>query len=153
MKENKLSFRKAIFEDLERLEQIDKQCFSEDIAYDLNYFIYLFNCNDTDFFLLEENNIIVGFIIGWQKFKEGGEIVTIDVHPDYQRQGIGQALLDKLTNLYKNDKKYKFITLQVDITNKKAINFYQKNLYKTQYTIKHYYGANQHAYLMKKMLI
>lgn len=55
--------------------------------------------------------------------------IDIAVHPDYQRAGIGQLLMDKMKEVAR-EKGYIKIALRVLSINQKAIRFYEKNGFK-----------------------
>jgi putative acetyltransferase len=73
-----------------------------------------------DIYIFEENNVIKGFI----GVMEGNYIAGLFVKREYQREGIGQKLLDYCKS------KYLHLKLDVFIKNKNAVNFYYKNGFK-----------------------
>lgn len=73
-----------------------------------------------DIYIFEENNIIKGFI----GIIEGSYIAGLFVKKEYQREGIGQKLLDYCKS------KYLILKLDVFIKNKNAVNFYFRNGFK-----------------------
>jgi len=96
------------------------------------------------FFVAEENKKIVGYAIG---DKERHLIVSIAVHPDYRRQGIGKKLMESvLKNMHG------YAILQVRKSNKGAIKFYKKLGFIEGDVIKSYYIDGEDAILMFKML-
>jgi putative acetyltransferase len=70
-----------------------------------------------DIYIFEENNVIKGFI----GIIEESYIAGLFVKKEYQRDGIGQKLLDYCKS------KYLLLKLDVFIKNKNAVNFYCKN--------------------------
>ncbi|ERK30756.1 N-acetyltransferase [Clostridium intestinale] len=73
-----------------------------------------------DIYVFEENNVIKGFI----GVIEGTYIAGLFVRKEYQREGIGQKLLDYCKS------KYLILKLDVFVKNKNAVNFYYKNGFK-----------------------
>lgn len=73
-----------------------------------------------DIYTFEENNVIKGFI----GVIEGNYIAGLFVKKEYQRQGIGQKLINYCKSKYLN------LKLDVFIKNKNAVNFYYKNGFK-----------------------
>ena len=73
-----------------------------------------------DIYVFDENNVIKGFI----GIIDQGYIAGIFVKKQYQREGIGQKLLEYCKS------KYPYITLNVFMKNKNALNFYYKNNFK-----------------------
>jgi len=70
-----------------------------------------------DIYVYEENNIIKGFI----GIVEQNYIAGIFVKKEYQKEGIGQKLIDHCKS------RYPYLLLDVFTKNKRAINFYNKN--------------------------
>lgn len=72
---------------------------------------------EADVYIFEEEDVVKGFI----GVVENNYIGGIFVKKEYQRDGVGQRLIDfcKAT--------YSCLTLNVFIKNKRAINFYNKN--------------------------
>lgn len=75
---------------------------------------------DAKVYIFQEDNIIKGFI----GIIEEGYIAGLFVKSEYQREGIGKALIEYIKP------KYKQLTLDVYAKNKNAINFYCKNNFK-----------------------
>lgn len=73
-----------------------------------------------DIYIFEENTVIKGFI----GVIEGNYIAGLFVKKEYQRDGIGQKLIDYCKS------KYLLLKLDVFIKNKNAVNFYYKNGFK-----------------------
>lgn len=73
-----------------------------------------------DIYIFEENNVVKGFI----GVIEGNYIAGLFVEKEYQREGIGQKLIDYCKS------KYLLLKLDVFIKNKNAVNFYYKNGFK-----------------------
>lgn len=98
--------------------------FDQDL-YDIEN-VYL---NNGDFIVGEFRGKVIA-MGAFRKIKDGMvEIKRMRVHPDYQRKGFGQKILQELEKRAK-EMGYKRATLFTDIINTKAINFYKKNGYK-----------------------
>ena len=87
---------------------------------------------------------IIGFII-YSTIYENTEIIDIFVSKDYRNKNIGYKLLNKVLEENKNNN----ITLEVNVTNKIAINLYKKLNFEVVATRKGYYNGVD-AYLMLK---
>lgn len=74
---------------------------------------------DADVYVFEEDSIVKGFVGVVGNNYIGG----IFVKKEYQREGIGQRLMDFCKS------KYTHLTLHAFTKNKKAINFYNKNAF------------------------
>jgi ribosomal-protein-alanine N-acetyltransferase len=89
---------------------------------------------------IDEDNKLVGYTGMWQIVEEA-HITNISVKPDCRRRKIGEALLHyAIEDCYKNGIKY--ITLEVRVSNEKAINLYTKYGFKSLGTRKGYYQDN-----------
>ena len=80
--------------------------------------------NDTIIYKLVENNDILAFIV-CELFKNENRlhIMSIGVTKNKHRNGLGTLLLDYIKKKFNTD-----ITLYVQVSNKKAIDFYSKSL-------------------------
>ena len=67
---------------------------------------------EADVYIFEEDDVVKGFI---------GVIGNNYIKKEYQRDGVGQKLIDYCKA------KYHYLTLNVFIKNQRAINFYNKN--------------------------
>ena len=98
--------------------------------------------NDLAFYFcaINDKNDIVGYIGTWQIMEEA-HITNVSVNPELRRKKIGEALLyQAIENCYSNGVKY--ITLEVRVSNEKAIKLYEKYGFKSLGTRKGYYQDN-----------
>lgn len=105
------------------------------------------------FYILEGGkNEILGFML--MNFFEGNDqadLLKIAVNSQHQKKGLGLELL----SFGLKDLRYlgvKQIYLEVREDNKKAMNFYYKNHFRKIRVIKDYYGKNQNALAMKRLI-
>jgi ribosomal-protein-alanine N-acetyltransferase len=101
--------------------------------------------NSTECFVLvdaEFQKVIAYLFI--EHDKEGGfaEINDIAVHPEHRGKGYGKILMKHALD------RYNYLKLNVDATDHKAINFYQKLGFETVATIENYYTINKDALRM-----
>ena len=83
---------------------------------------------------------LVGYAGCWQILEEV-HITNIAVSPDFKRNKIGERLLKRIIDdCYEN--KAKYITLEVRVSNKPAINLYEKFGFKSLGVRKGYYQNN-----------
>jgi len=104
----------------------------------LNYLKDLKNKNEL-ILILEENNIIIGFIdggiqkihnSGWiHKFNKVGYISDVFIQKEYRKKGYFKKALKHLLNFFKK-KGIIYCNLHVNIENKAAIQAYEKNGFK-----------------------
>lgn len=79
-----------------------------------------------------------------------GIVLTIDVHPEMRRLGLGSMLMNSLEKEFvSRGCKYSILTVQVN--NHAAISLYEKLGYRTIQKIYKYYPTNEDAYLMLKV--
>lgn len=141
-------FRKMREEDLPTILTLEHQLFSlpwkeEDYLYELNenQFSHLY--------VIEEENSIVAYAGLWTIFDQA-QITTIGTNKGFQRKGYGLQMLEKLEQIAKENQ-CEVISLEVRISNQKAINLYEKSGFEIITTRKSYYSNNhEDAYLMMK---
>ncbi|MCK5559255.1 MAG: GNAT family N-acetyltransferase [Thermoplasmata archaeon] len=151
MNNDSMIIREAILEDVEELKKLDELCFGQQVQYDALQLLYYIIDPDSYTLIIDYNEKVIGFII-FSTAKPAGvaNIVTLDVHPEFRRQGIASKLLNAaeqhITALH-----LKTITLQVGLSNVAAQNFYKKKGYSIERTIDEYYPTED-AYFMAKRL-
>lgn len=95
------------------------------------YMEWLWRRDPEGIFVAKANGKIVGFVAGdsnWfskREHKKVGAIHEIVVHPDYRGMGIGQALMKRILEYFK-EKGLHTAELWVGDENYKAIDFYRK---------------------------
>ncbi|MDM7913516.1 MAG: GNAT family N-acetyltransferase [Methanotrichaceae archaeon] len=127
--------------------EIEGLCFPKETAFPPGMFAHLIRYAIT--LVALENDIIVGFIIG---FVSGGTgfIYTLDVHPDYRRKGIGSMLISALEENLRADGA-KRIRLEAALDNPAALVLYRKAGYREEEILRNYYGKGFHAVRMWKI--
>jgi len=136
-------------EDLDSVLDIEEKCFPKEQRYSVEVFIE-YHKRDPELFLVAElDGKIVGYVIGAQ-IEDWGHIVSLAVHPDYRRRGIGESLLKNIEErLIK--RRVKLLLLEVAVSNKPAINLYLKHGYQPVRILKKYYEVED-ALLMLKLV-
>ena len=94
-----MSIRKASYEDLKDVYEIETLSFKYPYPYSL--LVSLFIIAQDTFLVAELEGKIVGYIIGLMREKRLGHIVSLAVHPKFRRKGIGRMLITKLLQLLK----------------------------------------------------
>ena len=90
---------------------------------------------------------MVGFVAGDPRPSQGfAWIATIGVHPDFQRRGIGRALLRACETQLKIPR----LRLTVRISNGPAIALYEREGYRTVDIWKGYYSDGEDGIVMEK---
>jgi len=134
--------KKAISSDVKELFILESSIFSkEEFGLSLSSFYYHIKRNNL--FICVEKKKIVGYIL-WLKRQKYFRLYSICVDKNYRAQGIAQKLLDFSYKILQS-KKY---TLEVKITNTKAIQLYVKNNFSINKLLIDYYPNNTDGYLM-----
>jgi [ribosomal protein S18]-alanine N-acetyltransferase len=97
---------------------------------------------------------IVGYIMCQADVVQGtriGLIVSVAVHPDYRRKGIGESLIRDAQRVMRENG-VQMSTLQVRPSNTNAIALYAKLGYQNSYTIPKYYTDGEDGFLYTLVL-
>ncbi len=163
--------RLATAYDIDQIYEIEKLCFNIRERFDKNFFyLFLIRRNYEVFFVATQEKAdgsekVLGFIVAFLNKLGNFEIATINVHPEFRKQGIGYNLMLELekavkiiiTELIKTNKldentKNVIIELTVHDKNKIAIKLYEKMNYKQIETRINYYHEGKHGIRMIKSL-
>lgn len=105
--------------------------------------------NRTKFYVFEKSGKVLGYV-GVSIILDEGYITNVAVLPEYRGLGIGNALMKKLEDLAKLEN-LSFISLEVRVSNQKAISLYEKFGYKTEGVRKNFYDdPKEDALIMTK---
>jgi [ribosomal protein S18]-alanine N-acetyltransferase len=138
-------------EDFGALWQLDQKCFIEGIAYTREELAY-FLLDKTGFTIIaERENEIQGFIVIQMDKKKTGHVITIDVHADARRAGLGTLLMDAAESRLNSDG-CRSVLLEVAVDNAPAITFYKRRGYSVLKTIPRYYMNSIDALMLGKKL-
>ena len=142
--------RKMMIEDLRIIEELENTLFSSPWRYE----DFLSEINENAFshnYVVIDGDNIVGYAGLWIMYDQS-QITTIGVRPECQRKGIGQMMMNMLIE---ESVKSHCVTmsLEVRVSNNKAISLYEKNGFETVALRKNYYEDNhEDAYLMIKYM-
>lgn len=137
--------------DIPSVLEIENLCFvapwkKEDFLYEIIENPY------SNFWVIEltdptnKSKSVVGFSNYWKTF-DSATITQIAIHPYLQRHQLGSALMDEIINdCYA--KRVRTLTLEVRISNIKAINFYKKHGFIEALLKKNYYSNGEDALYM-----
>ena len=153
-----IAVRPAVFQDLNALLAIDTCCFPLGIAYPRDEIAALLHSTAVTTLVAERSQEILGFAsIGpvWPRRSSPsqfrGELITIDVLPEYRRERVGwrlhEALANRLLALG-----CRIIELHVAVNNDAAIAFYKRLNYRVLRRVPRYYLNRFDAWLMEKSL-
>ena len=135
--------------DFDRLYDIDQEAFEPGIAYShLELQLYLRNRSSRTL-VAEDDNDVIGFVIGKSEPRRLGHIITIDVTPHRQRQNIGSRLLSEIeTWLW--GRGADAIYLETPVDDFGAQGFYEKHGYFILERIDRYYNDALDGFVMMK---
>ena len=136
----------ATIRDLNSLRKLEHTCFEKD-AWPLFDLIAVLTFPDVVRLKAVEDNQMIGFVAGDPRPSQGFSwIATIGVLPEYQRKGIGRALLLACELQLKTPR----VRLSVRASNQAAINLYEQEGYRTTDIWKAYYNDGENAIVMEK---
>jgi len=147
-----LTVQDASIKSLERLYQIEKECFVEEAFTKKQISLLLTDYNSISL-VAKENEEIVGFIVAMM-YPDGktinGHILTIDVSLPHRRKGVGQMLMREMEKIF-TQKGVQICLLEVREDNVAAIGLYHKFGYEEIGRLENYYGKTDGIYLRKIM--
>lgn len=136
--------------------EIDHACFVEGIAYPEDEMRYFLDRRSAITLVAENDGNVQGFVIA-DRFRSRrgahgmGRIITIDVAPDGQRNGVGTLLLTGMEEALKRAE-CDYVSLEVAVDNAKAMKFYKKHGYSVLKVLPRYYLNSIDGLLMGKKL-
>ena len=127
------------------LDEINFDTFNKDkVLFDIE------NNTFTNYYVYKEEDKVIAYI-NYQIMYERSELININVKDSYQNKGIASKLLEFMFEDLKS-KDVKSITLEVKVTNTKAIHLYEKYGFKEVSVRKGYYQGID-GILMEKELV
>ena len=135
--------REFKLEDLKRIHEIELNSFDD--SYGINMFKKLYDIG-TGFLVCEVEGDVVAYIIFWIKDEGLGHIISLAVDKHYRRFKIASSLLNKALEIFKK-MEINRITLEVNVNNDAAVNFYKNFDFKIDREVPNYYGKES-AYVM-----
>jgi ribosomal-protein-alanine N-acetyltransferase len=125
--------------------KIEKKCFPGSIGYSKYELAYLLSHEKSICLIETQGKNVRAFLIATYSLRSlRAKIVTVDVDPSFQNQGIGSRLLEKAEYEMKQ-KGMRWSELEVSENNKAAIALYTKAGYKFKEKIKDYYKSNHYS--------
>lgn len=128
---------------LKEMVILDSLCFPEEDAYSFEVMDYYFSSPFSFAIGYFKDEKLIAFVL-WGK----NHIITIDVHPEHRRKGLGKNLLS-FSILRIKKKGYKKVYLEVDADNTPALLLYEKLNFKIE---RKFIENNKLRYLMSLKL-
>ncbi|HDJ83968.1 MAG TPA: ribosomal-protein-alanine N-acetyltransferase [Desulfurococcaceae archaeon] len=158
-KEKTYNIREARLEDLDQVISINMEALPE--HYPRVFWEEHVKRWGKAFLVAEVNGFIVGYIMcrvewGWgftkSKLLKKGHVISIAVRKEYRRKGIGRKLMEEAMKALKEVYGAEEVYLEVRVSNKPAINLYEKLGFKIAKRVAAYYLDGEDAYIMVKQL-
>lgn len=137
--------RRARREDLPRIHNIERDSFRH--PYPPYLIDLLFEENQETFFVAEVDNRVVGYSVASIEAQNTGHVISVAVSPDTRRRGIGEALIQRLTEELRKIG-VSLIKLEVERGNVTAQSMYKKLGFGLSHIIKGYYENGSDALVM-----
>jgi len=132
-------------EDLRAINELEEATFKDPFP---SYFIsQLADQNPHTFLVAVDSGNVIGYAVV-DNWSDHQHLVSIAVRADLRRKGIGQALLDRLTERSKEGP----LRLELRRSNKTALAFYLKNGFSQTGTAHGYYTDGEDAIQMEKLI-
>lgn len=139
--------------DSPRLWALDQRCFPPGIAYspaEIKEFLLIHGAYHRAI-ELGAPPALAGFILTVRN-RDRGHVVTLDVAPEFRRQGLGQALMEAAEAHFGIHRRAGLVgmRLEVAVNNASALRFYVRLGYRVVRTLRGYYAADLDGLLLHK---
>lgn len=142
-----MEFRLATKEDVISLYSLESVTFKA--PWTLEHFSYEVNENEfSRTLVVYQDDLLIGYINYWIVFDQA-TINKVCVKEEFRRQGIAQKLFDMSFEEIKKEE-CMVCTLEVRVSNQKAISFYLKNGFENILRKSAYYSDGEDAFYMVK---
>ncbi|MBS7643589.1 ribosomal protein S18-alanine N-acetyltransferase [Candidatus Bathyarchaeota archaeon] len=135
--------------DMPRIYEIERLSFKE--PYPPAYLDDLASYASDTFLVVEENSQVLGYVIATIEANYLGHIISIAVHPEHRRKGLGKLLMKNIIDLLAR-KGVSTIRLEVRRGNVVAQRLYKKFGFNLAYVIGGYYSDGEDALVFLKNL-
>lgn len=134
-------------EDLEQVETLEQQCFSDPWTLDSLRYELEGNPFSTPYvFIDDQDQTMIGYAHLWITFEQA-QLANIAIAPQYRKQNKGSILLKHLIEIARAQE-CETMTLEVRKSNQAAIALYEKFGFSPVNVVKRYYSDGEDAILM-----
>ncbi len=141
--------RRATPQDLRLVHHLERACFGRR-SFSRQHIAHVLQDGESATYLYYEDGTPVACLMLHDE-REALRVVSVGVHPKWQRRGIGQRLM-ALAEDEARARGAKEVRLEVSTSNRPAVDFYRALGYDAQGLIPHYYSWGEDAYVMVKSL-
>ena len=142
--------RKMNRNDVRAIGEIEKLCFSD--PWSENSILSEVDNPLSYWLVVEDNGTIAGYV-GSQSVLDAADMMNLAVSPDYRRQGIGQVLVNALTDHLRQNNVIALL-LEVRVSNEPAIALYQKlGFEQVGRRPRYYHNPREDALILRKELV
>lgn len=128
--------RYADLSDLNSLLNIENSVFTKN-DFPLSSRNFKYHIEKKQIFVIEIQNIVCAYLLFFS-YKNSYRVYSLAVLKEFSNQGLGKTLLDFIINIA--NKESKNVSLEVKISNDKAISLYKKLGFFSTKTLKNYYN-------------
>ncbi|OJH48497.1 (30S ribosomal protein S18P)-alanine acetyltransferase [Methanohalophilus portucalensis FDF-1] len=114
-------------------------------------YMNFYEMNPKGFLVAESGKNITGFVMGYRSSEQEGRIFSLAVKKEFQKRGIGQALLQVIQRHFRN-RNVRYVRLEVRASNKKARSLYSRMGFIDCWYEPGYYIDGECGIIMKKYL-
>ncbi len=140
------SIQKMEHKNIDDILTIEELCYGKHHWSRDSFITELNNKISSYYCVLNSEKKCVGYIGIWKIIDEA-HVTNLSVHPDFQNKKLAhRLLLNAIDECYKE--KIKYITLEVRVSNEKAIHLYEKFGFKSLGLRKNYYQDNNESALI-----
>jgi ribosomal-protein-alanine N-acetyltransferase len=135
--------------DFEGVLEIESVAFAEH-----NPFLYMnfYEMNNEGFLVAEEEDYVIGFVVGYKVSDDEGRIFSLAVREGYQGHGIGTQLIKAIVGVFQT-KSLKHSSLEVRVSNIGAQKLYRRMDFISCWIEHGYYSDGEDGIIMKKQLL
>jgi ribosomal protein S18 acetylase RimI-like enzyme len=138
-------------EDFERIYRIDQAAFDPALAYsrlELRAFVL---ARRSRTLVAEADGEVVGFVNAMCLPRGWGVVITLDVAPEWQRQGVGSRLLAAI-EAWLAGEGVRAVALETPADESGARQFYERHGYQVERRVRGYYHGRLDAFSLTKRL-